>query len=60
MRQNIDVPVLCADALRQLRRVTYDDRQPRTFPMACPYTLEQRLTVEPEALEEALFGPDVG
>ncbi len=60
IRQNIDVAILFGDALRQLRRVTYDGLPPLPLPAVCPFSLDQLLTAEPEALEETLSAPSKG
>ena len=60
MRQRIAIAGLYSDALRKLRRVKDDGRLPTPFPTICPFTLDQLLTAEPEALEEVLSAPTLG
>ena len=61
MRRNIDMDTVFADALRQVRPVTYDGRPPRALPTVCPFSLDQLLTAEPEVLEAVLAaGPPEG
>ena len=61
MRQKIEVEKLYGLALKQVARDTYNNMPPRQLPDACPFTLDQLLTAEPEALEELLTaGPPEG
>ena len=56
MRQKIDVEKLYGLALKQIARDTYDAQPPRLPPDLCPFSLDQLLTADPAALEEALPG----
>jgi len=54
MRQRIDLPRLWRDAMEQLEGADYDDRPPRPWPAACPFTLDELLNVRRAELEACL------
>jgi hypothetical protein len=54
MRQRIDLAKLYGDALDQVDGLRYDGVAPRSFPLACPLTLDDLLTARRAAVEERL------
>jgi len=60
MRRRIDIDGLCKSALRQLRLATDQGRGPLPLPQTCLLSLDDLLSKEPEALEEALSAPAGG
>ena len=59
MRQRIDVPRLYENALARSRGLEMDGTAPLPFPAACPFTLDQLLGNEREALLERLHAAAV-
>ncbi len=60
MRQRIDMDGLYKNALRQLRLATDQGQGPLPLPPICSLSLDDLLSKEPEALEEALTAPAGG
>jgi len=60
MRRRIDIDGLYRSALRQLRLATDQGRGPLPLPQTCLLSLDDLLSKEPEALEEALSAPAGG
>lgn len=56
MRQRINLESLYADAVDQLDGIRYDDRPPRPWPNACPFTLGDLLHGKRAALAAMLAG----
>ncbi len=59
MRQRIDLPDLYADALYEVRAGADDAGEPRRFPEACPFALDELLAGRPDVADLAarLAGP---
>jgi hypothetical protein len=54
MRQRIDLGKLYGAALKQVEGVRYDGVAPHSWPLVCPFTLDELLTERRVVLEERL------
>jgi hypothetical protein len=57
MRQRIEVTTLYRRAYMQLEGLSLDNRPPRQFPEACPFSLDDLLEGDPRELESRLASP---
>jgi len=54
MRQRVDLKRLYARAINELAGTKFDDKVPRPWSPACPFTLDELLNDQRDALEERL------
>ena len=54
MRERLDIAKLYAGAIAQLEGLDYEDRAPRPWPSACPFTLHDLLNRRRAELEAVL------
>jgi len=57
MRRRIDLTTVYRRSLLQVEPLAYDDQPPRPWPEACPFSLDDLLTLDHAALEAKLASP---